>query len=61
MAETEERELDNRDKEDDETQQLQVPLDWKDYVALAIAALETVLLPMVVLIVILFALVFIVR
>ncbi len=61
MAETEERELDNQDKEDDEAQQLQVPLDWKDYVALAIAALETVLLPMVVLIVILFALVFIVR
>lgn len=61
MAETEEGDLDDKDKEEDEAQQLKVQLDWKDYVALAIAALETVLLPMVVLIVILCVLVFIVR
>lgn len=61
MAETEEGDLDDQDKEEDEAQQLKVQLDWKDYVALAIAALETVLLPMVVLIVILCVLVFIVK
>jgi hypothetical protein len=60
MAETE-GDFDDQDDEEDETPQLKVQLDWKDYVALAIAALETVLLPMVVLIVILCVLVFIVR
>ncbi|MDG6999699.1 MAG: hypothetical protein JRN15_11350 [Nitrososphaerota archaeon] len=37
----------------------QLGLDWRDYIALAIASLETVLLPMVILIVILAVLAFV--
>ena len=61
LAETEE-EGDNQDEEKDtRAQQSKAQLDWKDYVALAIAALETVLLPMVILVLILFTLVFIIK
>ncbi len=60
MAKTEETATDNDEDEPDGKNQ-RVQLDWKDYVALAIAGLETIILPMVILIIILFALVLIVR
>ena len=61
LAEKEEAGTDDEDEEKPDAIQLRAQLDWKDYVALAIAALETVMLPMVILIAILVALLLIVR
>jgi hypothetical protein len=52
------------DKEDDSLEKvarLDVSLDSKDYIALAIAALETIFLPLLILVVVILILVFLLR
>lgn len=47
--------------EESDEEEVEADLDWRDYIALTIASLETVMLPLVVFVVILIALFLIIR